>query len=290
MEELGIGWFFAFHSRKTCFYIRIPDIEMDELKGFVNSKIDKFSLVDSRDDIALFVENVCDNMRIKCQKTSVVSNYISTFISAISALCQRAVDAKSLLKSNMIKSANEVNRLNKIITEKENVIESYKYALEIKESEAGINDLRNELRHIVNLFDILGMSNPVSREVILNRKQFFFNMINRYEELLSILNTEPSDGHMEKLLAQAYLACNNYDKAYLHFLYSAKLREYMTEREIEFFVEEYPYSLNEVIQLYEIKLNNTKEGLVKDFIRDTLAYMKLKEKEKGKKTAMISKQ
>ena len=284
MEELGIGWFLAFLKKKTCYYLRVPDIEMDELSGFVNSRIDMFSLVNSRDHITLFVENISDKLKLFPQKNSVISNCIDTFVSAINNYCLRDIDNKTRIKEIQIDRENEIERLSLVIGEQRNQIESYKRALELKDSKDRITELEIELRTIENMFFILGLGETVEKGFILEYKQFFFNMINRYEELQTILKHEPVDGNMEKLLSQAYLSCEDYEKAYRHFRNAIMLAEYITESSSKFFVNSYPYTLKEIIEIYEEKLKSKKEGLEKDFIRDSLKYFKLKEAEKNKPT------
>ena len=44
MEELGVGWYLSQNKKANCFYFVLPDIKLDEVKGFVNSKIKSFYL------------------------------------------------------------------------------------------------------------------------------------------------------------------------------------------------------------------------------------------------------
>ena len=67
MEELGVGWYLSQRNKVSCFYLVLPDIELSDLRGFVNSKIDKFSFLDDTHsgDLGLFAENICEKLKVK---------------------------------------------------------------------------------------------------------------------------------------------------------------------------------------------------------------------------------
>ena len=75
MEELGIGWYLSQLKKASCFYLILPDIDLSDLKGFVNSKVDKFSFLDEEHsgNLGLFAENLCENLKIKLPKHSIWS-------------------------------------------------------------------------------------------------------------------------------------------------------------------------------------------------------------------------
>lgn len=82
MEELGIGWYLASFKRATCFYLVLPDIDLSELKGFINSKINKFAFVDleHKEDMGLFAIDVAKKLRIKTPAHQIVLNASKTFL------------------------------------------------------------------------------------------------------------------------------------------------------------------------------------------------------------------
>ena len=82
MEELGVGWYLEQNKKVICYYLVLPDIELSELQGFVNSKIDKFSFI-NQSDLGLFAENISKRFFIWKSSFSQVSNSISTFLSAV---------------------------------------------------------------------------------------------------------------------------------------------------------------------------------------------------------------
>ena len=246
MEELGIGWYFAFNNCKICFYIKIPDIELNELFGFVNAKIDKFSLVDSVNDTTLFVENICDIMRIKTRRASEISNDVNAFIGAIRECCLKFIAKKAESKSNTIQ-----------------IIEDELYDKSDK--------LELELINIESLFSSLALGTVVKKEAIIELRFFIFNMIDRYEELHSLLKREPSNKSMQKLISQAYLACQEYDKALKHFINALKM-DTVYIQDVNYFVEGYPYSLKDAIRIVKEKLEISRVR-DRDCIRYALRYL-----------------
>ena len=60
VEELGVGWYLEHTNKAKCFYFVMPDIELSDLHGFVNSRIHKFSFLsrEHQEDLSLFAENI----------------------------------------------------------------------------------------------------------------------------------------------------------------------------------------------------------------------------------------
>ena len=100
MEELGVGWYLAQQKKVSCFYLIVPDIDLSDLKGFVNSKIDKFSFIDEnhKGDLGLFAENICKVLKIKLPKHSVLVNIESTFFSATKSLIASTIEISENIK------------------------------------------------------------------------------------------------------------------------------------------------------------------------------------------------
>ncbi len=254
---------------------------MHELSGFVNSKIDKFSIINEFDDIILFIENISEAMSLPMQKASIFSSYAKTFISAINNDCQIAIKEKEQKRILQEQYEKEIDIFKEKLKKAENIIESYKQNIEINKAESKKNSLMIELTTIERNFHVMGMGSLMRSDVALSLKQFWFDMVNRYEELLKMLDLEPRDSAMERLLSQLYLSCDNYEKAHEHFLNAIKLSNYITKTNMEFFVESYPFSLLEIIQIYEEKYNNMPEGLTRDFVKGSLNYMKMAEEKKS---------
>lgn len=286
MEELGVGWFFALNHKKKCFYIRLPDIELSELVGFVNSKIDRFSLINVQDDIILLIENVCNVISVKIDRASIISNYATSFISAISTECQQMIARKARQKEERDTLRLQLEEARAQLTKNGHIIESYKQAAQIQELEKKYNLLDHELKVIESNFSGLGIGRVICKETILVEKYFFTNMVNRYEKLLQLLHREPDSEGMEKLVVQCYLACGNVRKAYDHFLFAIKLCDYMTANDIKFFIEAYDKPLKEIISMFTEKLNALPEGLGRDFISGALKYLVDVEKERKAQRSM----
>ena len=69
MEELGAGWYLNQHQGAICFYLVLPDMELSDLSGFVNSKVDKFSFIDpeQKEELECFGLEASKNLGLKNQ-------------------------------------------------------------------------------------------------------------------------------------------------------------------------------------------------------------------------------
>ena len=95
----------------------LPDIDLSDLKGFVNSKIDKFSFVDKSHsgDLGLFAENLCEILKIRLPKHSVLVNAENTFISATKASIESIMEKSENIKKEKEKKEKETETLQKEI-------------------------------------------------------------------------------------------------------------------------------------------------------------------------------
>ena len=284
MEELGVGWYLDIRGKADCYYLVLPDIELSELKGFVNSKIDKFSFIDQdhRDDLGLFAENICKRLGIKMPRHSKVLNAENIFFSAVNSYIDDLKARIKRIEHEESEKKNEITKLHNTINDKGDTIKKLESKINQlneerieKENKDNKAKLADELNTIKRRFYYLGFGNGISEAAFkMFSKDFWFNMLNRYLELEKELEYECYDENMEMLAATIYSANGDYQKAYDHLVLYFK----HTDSGI------YPSILenitiasdNEMIELAEIlqeKMKIEPEGIVKDSYKDMLTFI-----------------
>ena len=281
MEELGIGWYLANLKRATCFYLVLPDIDLSELKGFINSKINKFSFVDleHKEDLGLFAIDVAKKLGLKTPAHQIVLNASKTFFSASEAILIKTKERRDNLKKNEEYKKKEIQDLNHKLEEKVGIINDLKqkHSSLLVEQERKL--MQKEYQTIISCYHILGMTQGISeREYEAIKKGFWFIMVNKFEELekeLGILNSD-----MQMLLANIYSANGYLDKAYERLKFYFELREnniypyYLTNVKLDA-----KNDAQELIDILKKKLTITPLGIVYDSYKETLDYLE-KRKEK----------
>ena len=275
MQELGVGWHLSERGKAKCFCLVLPDITLAEVKGFINSKIFKFTFIDGthKSELSLFADNICVELHLKQQKHSVQNNYENIFYSAIDSMLI-ALTEKKAKKENEEKARNSlVSSMEGKLSIKDDTISKLKREIENTKKGQEEELLLCELRVIENRFMYLGFGHGISREQYHSfSKQFWFNMVNRYEDLMDELHLQARNDSMELLLACIYSAENMEEKAYLHLKnYVSLERSQIYYRDLSNFFEGYKRSMKEVIDILENKIKKEKEGIVKD------SYIELKD-------------
>ena len=274
MQELGVGWHLSEEGKAKCFCLVLPDITLAEVKGFVNSKIFKFTFIDGthRSELSLFAENICAELHLKQQKHSVQNNYENIFYSAIDSMLATLIEKKT--KKEMEEKAKDslVSSLEEKLSTKNDAINKLKERLESTIRDQKEELLFCELKTIEKRFIYLGFRRSISREQYHSfSKQFWFDLVNRYEELMDELHLQAQDKSMELLLACIYAAENMEEKAYLHLKNYVSLEDSLIYyNDLSNFFEGYNGSMREVIDILENKIKKEKEGIVKD------SYIELK--------------
>ncbi len=276
MEELGIGWYLSQQKRVSCFYLILPDIVLSDLKGFVNSKIDKFSFLDESHsgDLGLFAENICDVLRIKLPKHSVLVNAENTFVSATKILIASAIEKKEAIQKEKEKKEKEAEDLQNQIQALNKNIEILKCRLKINYDERNNELLKKEFDTIEERFVSLGYGGGITPQIFQSiYKEFWFSMINRYLELKEKFNIESDDG-MDMLLATIYSANGDLDEAY------EQLKLYIQHENSQvypnFFKNVAIKSTNdmgEIIDILKDKIEKEPKGIVQDSYKETVNYL-----------------
>lgn len=281
MQELGAGWYLSEQNKAKCFCLVLPDISLSEVSGFVNSKIFKFTFVDEehRDELALFAENLCNELEIKKPTHSQQTNYEKIFFSAIDGMLSSLVTKKQRAKSAEEDYKQKILDLEKEISKKQKNIEQYEALLSDAKLENEEALLRKEMRTIAERFRHLGFGAGVSKKQYdMFSKSFWFNMINRYKELESQLSIIANDYSMEMLMATVYALDGNEACAYEHIQNYAKIDEHgLYCRNLSNFFEAYHGTMADVIDIVTQKLQTTKEGIVRDSYINFIADLKKRE-------------
>lgn len=281
MEELGAGWYLEQTNKAKCFYFVMPDIELSDLHGFVNSKIHKFSFLskEQQQDLSVFAENICKELRLKELRHSIQLNMENALFSSIQAKLEELVEQKRERINAEEEQRNQIASLRKEISEKEKHIEKQRLIIEEKSKETSKKEIQNELEIIEKRFMYLGFSEGLTKEAYkLLCKSFWFEMVNRYIELQELTGNNSSDDCMEMLLATIYAAENQMDKAYEHMKKYVELRKsqvYMSY--FKNFLPFYSGSMREIIEILKEKAAEEKDGIVKDSYIETMRQLEERE-------------
>lgn len=276
MEELGTGWYLSQFKKVSCFYLILPDMDLSSLKGFVNSKIDKFSFLDETHsgDLGLFAENICDVLRIKLPKHSVLVNAENTFFSATKALIATTVEKTKNIEKEKERKDKEVQTLQEEIHKLKNKIDTLNNQLLQSREDKNKELLEKEFRTIRERFMYLGFREGISPEVFKSlSKEFWFSMVNRYIELIKALDCE-SDESMAMLLATIYSADGDlneayeYLKLYVELEYSQVFPTFFRNVKID------PSNdMSEIIEILQKKIKLEPKGIVQDSYKETVKYL-----------------
>lgn len=281
MEELGIGWYLAHQKRATCFYLVLPDIDLSELKGFINSKINKFSFVDleHKEDIGLFAIDVAKKLGRKTPAHQIVLNASKTFFSASEAVLIKTKERRENLKKNDEYKKKEIRDLKHKLEEKIGIINNLKQERSSLFVEQKRKLMYKEYLTIIQCYSILGITDGISKkqyEAI--RKSFWFAMVNKFETLEKEFGIQ--DCNMQMLLANIYSANGHLDKAYERLKLYFELIEsniypgYLTNVKLDT-----NNDAQELIDILKKKLTVQPLGIVYDSYKETLDYLE-KRKEK----------
>lgn len=281
MEELGVGWHLQQINNATCFYFVLPDIELSDLHGFVNSKIDKFSFLgrEHQGDLGLFAENICSELHLKELRHSTQSNLENSFLSAIQSELDKLIDQKRERIEAEEERNSQIDNLRQEISERDQRIETQRSIIEDNSKRNEKEKLRNELMLIERRFVYLGWSGGIRKDIYnALSKGFWFDMVNRYIELQELLEIGASNSDMEMLLCTIYAADNQMGKAYAHLKKHVELSDssiYMIH--FENFLPFYSGSMQEIIEILENKTKKEKDGIVRDSYVETTEELRKRE-------------
>ncbi len=279
MEELGAGWYLNQQQGATCFYLVLPDIELSDLNGFVNSKVDKFSFIDPEqsEELECFGIEVAKYMRFRKPEHQTLVNARKTFFSAIDKQICDLISRAENKKLEAEAKEKEISNLKNKIEEQAELIEKQKQEKQIEFEKIEKDKRKIKYRTIEKLFFLLGMTDGISKKQFNSLdKQFWVNMLNEYVELekeFENLNVSPANVRMQILLANIYSHIECFEDAYKRMLKFIEL----TENNF------YPYFFDnivlaetnfadEAIELLKNKLKDCPIGIVRDSYQETLKF------------------
>lgn len=92
MQELGVGW--MSNDSKKCFYFKLNDITMEEIKGFLNTSY-KFTMI-TQESLSEFIDDFCEIAGLTAIKSSETIKLIKSLMSKSSGFLEKIVDEKNL--------------------------------------------------------------------------------------------------------------------------------------------------------------------------------------------------
>ena len=282
VEELGIGWYLSQEKKAECYYLLVPDVEFSEIGGFINSKIDKFTVIDMshKDDFGLLLENICEKMGIEPPKHSTFLNIEKVFFDAVQTPIEKLIDKKELYRL----SIEDQKVTEEYLRQRNQALESQIRCYTEKEAEDIETQKRNvlqiELNTIRSRFMFLGMGEGISKKIYstFGQKAFFLSAAYRYLELKELLGDDNSE--MELFIACIFSYEGLFDEAYLHLIEYVKMYEFQI----------FPYfyrniiikednNMQEIIDILKKRSENCPLGYVLDSYKETIASL-----EKRKRT------
>lgn len=279
MEELGTGWYLNQCKGAICFHLVLPDMELSDLNGFVNSKVDKFSFVDSeqKEELECFAIEVAKHMRLKKLEHQTLVNARKTFFSAIEKhLGDLILKAENKKLEEEVKQ-KEISNLKDKIEQQAGLIEKQRKEKQIEFEKIEKDKRKIKYRTIEELFFLLGMTDGISKKQFNSlEKQFWVNMLNEYVELekeFGNLNVSLANVRMQILLANIYSHIECFEDAYKRMLKFIELTEnnFYPHFFDNIVLAETNFA-DEAIELLKNKLKNCPIGIVRDSYQETLKF------------------
>lgn len=191
MQELGVGW--MDNDSKKCFYIKLDDITMDEIKGFINTSY-KFTFI-TEESLSEFIDDFCEITKLPSRKASETLKLIKSLVNKSSTFLEKIVDEKKLTDEE--KSKKVLERLHESISKlnlgEMKVVSSLYFSEDqcgLFEINSGVINLLNDKRIVYRLTQVssFGMYfqytlQPWVKEYIDNNDEFKKKMQELYPSL-----------------------------------------------------------------------------------------------------------
>lgn len=144
----------------------MPDIKLSDIFGFVNDKIQKFTILNNsqKDTFISLSEDISNVMNIKAKKTSTIIEYINNFFNAINFELNTLIQNKEKEENEIIEYKNQLSHFQELLKDKEKVIQGYKQKLAQNSDDLDRKILLNELKTIQRNFFILGSSEGITEK------------------------------------------------------------------------------------------------------------------------------
>lgn len=285
MQELGVGWHLSEQGKAKCFCLVLPNISLSEIKGFINSSLVKFTFIDEshKDELGLFAENLCNALHITPLKHSAQANNESVFYSAIKEKLNALILKKNIELALESEKKETIDKQKRIIEEKDRAIEALKAANSISSERLAREMYYIEKRTMENDFEALGYTNGISKEFFSGVfKDFWYDIIARYEDILKGLELSSENENMEMLFATIYAADNKEKAAYEHMKKFIQLNNMqLADYQFDNFFKGYHGTMREIIDMLKEKAEKEREGTTKDSYLNTILFLEEREKRLG---------
>lgn len=284
MEELGVGWYLAESKKAECFLLRIPDVNWDEIGGFVNSNIDKITVLDEnhKDDFGVLLEQILEKLDMPTPKHSVFLNIERVFWNSVSTLIKNAILSRNNKsqqeKERLAREKAQANRISSL----EEKLKECRIKLNQKEELSEEKKLRIEFDTIIERFAFLGYGEGISNAIYKTLyKDFLFSMIYRYIELEKKFCAKKDC--MEILAASVFSHEGMLSEAYEHLI---KYVQYCQTGIYPDFYRNVGISkdndMHEIIELLEEKSRHCRPGVVLDAYQKTINSLKERKQKLGR--------
>jgi hypothetical protein len=277
MEELGVGWYLSQQGKATCYYLVLPDIELSDLVGFVNSKIDKFSFLDNThsNELSALSCDLCKQLNLKMKSHTEITNAETVFLSSIKSTTEALILAHKERKQEIEKHANEIEALKQLLEQAQIKIENSEASITKLNDRSKEKDFLIELHTIEDIFADISYTSLIPKEFPSSLdKDFWFDWISRYEELLEHLQRSSSSYRVEFVISIVYLTNGSFEMAYSHLLKCVQLKGRHTSiYDFDYFAKKYPDSMQEIIELLQRFYSQEKEGSNKDYLAEAIDFL-----------------
>lgn len=277
MQELGMG---CLRQKCQCYYLVAPDVELYQLNGFVNSKIQKFTFLNSENDLEEFLNSI----NKKDIPSSIRSNAIRTFLSATGHDHEALILNRKLMLEEQGRPQKEIQSLKDDIS-----FQSEKYRNELKVLQDRISDILNDqqrkvlkgkLEIVRSLFLYLGAGIPISIRYIQQlEKNFWLGIAHEYETILDRLEEKDSRDYMAILRMQIYSTYGMLDKAMECALEAVEISECMYQYKLREFISVYKGSLVPLIDALKKKAEELTNSSEKDSTIEVIEILEKRELE-----------
>ncbi len=285
MQELGVGWHLSEQGKAKCFCLVLPDISLSEIKGFINSNVVKFTFIDEarKDELSLFADNLCKALRIEPPKHPKQVYNDSVFYGAIKEKLSALLLKRNLAIALENEKKETIDKQKRIIEEKDRTIEALKAANSISSEQLAKEMHYIEKRTMESDFEALGYTNGISKEFFSGVfKDFWYDIIVRYEDVLKELGLSSENEYMEMLFATIYAADDKEKAAYEHMKKFIQLNNMqLADYQFDNFFKGYHGTMREVIDILKEKAEKEREGTTKDSYLETIQFLEEREKRLG---------
>lgn len=279
MEELGVGWYRSVKENTKCYFLVLPDADLNDIHGFINKNVIKFTILaeEKREDLSTLVECICEHYGANIPKHSTITVEENQFWRNTKSLFSEMVETRNTAKQEALK-------ISILSSENEELKKKLKESISRKSIEEKTLSANVEYSMICTCFRPLGYFNTLSKEKYLGfSKDYWFRMVHKYLDLQITLDIEPDDYSMEKLVACVYAYDQNYTEAYKHIKNFVSISidegDSIYSHHLENFLSSYPKTMVGVIKLLKNSLTNLREGYTRDSYKETIEVLSKREKD-----------